>query len=1223
MSQKISSEELVRIYAQPGLGYTDEGLAKRLDVGRDAIFKRRKKLSLEYPFKQTGRGRWRIDIEKLISQVPVSQNEALVLYLATRRFSRNTPLAKRYVQEALEKLALALYQPMTEKLVKAASNVPDHPDAERREQILNELMRAWSEKSVIRIKYHALKGKETIWHEVSPYLIEPSPWSDSVYVVGYSNTTETIIPFSIERIEKAMLTSAPFKDCAPDEEEKLLQYAWGIWRSDKGPERVKLRFTGRRAVRRLRESIWHPDQEIDGPEDGSYATWEAPIAEWREMLPWIRGWGADVEVLHPPPLREALKREARRLAEKYGWTVYKDGGSRHDSLLPLDSPVRLLWAKTDRDEDQDYSVHPLICHLIDVAQVVCALWDHALPLATRRYFTDTLNMDEATTRQWLAFLAGLHDLGKASPTFQGLYQPYRDHLKSYGFDFPDTAKIPHGWVSAWALKRLFAEQIGLRGESRHNLAVAIGGHHGTWPTAQELTKATGPGQRGEGIWVQIRTDLFTILAQVLKLTNLTGLSLPEDEEAGNVFCMALAGLISVADWLGSMIGFFPFVSKEVNLAAYAEEAYQQASRALDQLGWTGWSPPTQPLPFSQLFPFRPRPLQEATVSLADRALPSPPALVIIEAPTGEGKTEAAWYLADRWLTHHQQRGVYVAMPTQATSNQMLGRVRQFIEQRYPDQRTTLLLLHGDAVWSEDMRQLRLAAINENEASTVAAHTWFLPKKRSLLATFAVGTVDQALLATLQTRHFFVRLFGLSHKTVIFDEIHAYDTYMNVLFQRLLRWLAVMGSSVILLSATLPAKTRRQLIEAYTGRPFDKGVNYPAIIWSTGKASGVISLKPAAPRTVSIDWLDPTPEIIVNQLRQRLPGGGCIAFICNTVGRAQTVYRMLREANLVPEEDLILFHARFPFYLRQQIENEVLNRFGKTGERPKQSIVVATQVIEQSLDLDFDLMITELAPIDLILQRIGRLHRHRLDTRPGSLQQPCLLIIRPALEEGVPQFGLDSFIYAPYILLRSYLALQQQATITVPDEVQALIEAVYGSDEAVHEELSPAWQAALAEAQAKLEEEITKQELMAELNLILPPGDEDIFRQESRELAEDQPNLHTALQALTRMARPSVTLVCLHQTSQGLALDPDGQHLITLEETVDWETTRQLATRKVTISNWDVIKHFANQEPPISWQSQAMLCHYRPAIFEAGRCELNEKVSLIFDQKQGIIIQKER
>lgn len=1234
MTKKLDLEELKRLYAEPGRGHTDIELAGRFEVDRTAIYKARQKLVDEgVQFKETERGRYRADSKSFISNIAVSQSEALVLYLATRRLSRNTRLAKQPVQNALGKLALALYKPMTEKLVQAAAKAPAHPDEAKRVGLLDELIRGWSEQSAIRIKYRSLTRQESIWHEVSPYLIEPSPWSDSVYLIGYSAATETIIPFSIERIEKAMLTSAPFKACAPEMEERLLQYAWGIWGSEGQPEQVKLRFTGPEAIRRLQESQWHPDQTISQPDEHGHIIWQAPIAEWREMLPWVRGWGADCEVVGPEGLREVLEREVKRLTKVYG---LKTQPQQDDPLLRFDHPARLLWAKTNRHYDQDYDIHPLVCHLIDVAQMVCALWDQHLPQATRRYFSQALNLPPADARRWLAFLAGLHDLGKACPVFQVAcqkeYPQVVQQLKAAGFPFEQADWTAHGIVSAWSLKELFQQELGLDRETAHILAVAIGGHHGTIITSGNL-KELGPRQRGSGSWDTARLTLCRTLAQTLELNDLGQFHPPSDPMTLNTFTIALAGFISFSDWLGSMSDYFRFAEPDVTLAGYAELAYNQAKDALQKLGWLGWSPPQTNLSFEQLFPFPPRPLQQAIATLVGNRQVAPPALVIVEAPTGEGKTEAAWYLADRWLAEHQQRGVYVAMPTQATSNQMLGRVKIFLEKRYPEQETNLLLLHGDALFSAEMEQLKLAAIGDSSDETVVAHAWFLPKKRSLLAPFAVGTVDQSLLAVLQTKHFFVRLFGLSHKTVIFDEVHAYDTYMNTLLRRLLAWLRQMGASVILLSATLPAKTRQVLVEAYTGQPFEQPVEYPAITWATAQScevsktsqlfSGVIPLEASQARTINLDWIK--PDTLLETIRAAVETGGCVAVLCNTVNQAQAIYRLLEAEKLAPDDDLILFHARFPFYLRQKIEEAVLEKFGKPDEtkpnrRPQKAIVVATQVIEQSLDLDFDLLISYLAPVDLLLQRAGRLHRHYRPLRPTGLETPRLLLVQPELENDIPQLGVDKLVYAPYILLRSYLALHNKPELRIPADVQPLIEAVYG--DVPLPGLSPAWETALKEAKIRLDKEVIEQENAAEGNLIFPPEHKRLFKKQSKELEEDKPDLHETLQALTRLTRPSVTLICLHRTSRGIAMDIDGTELVDLENEPDFKTAQKLAAQKVNISNWEVVKHFSKLDPPKSWCKHPLLRSYRIAEFEGGICHIGDSVSLLFDLKQGLVIQKE-
>ncbi|MBN1135022.1 MAG: CRISPR-associated helicase Cas3', partial [Anaerolineae bacterium] len=657
---------------------------------------------------------------------------------------------------------------------------------------------------------------------------------------------------------------------------------------------------------------------------------------------------------------------------------------------------------------------------------------------------------------------------------------------------------------------------------------------------------------------------------------------------------------------------------------YVERAAAQAQRALEELGWSGWQPPTAPALFGELFGFEPRPMQEAVVHLAEQL--QEPSLVIIEAPTGEGKTEAALYLADHWARICQQRGLYVAMPTMATSNQMFGRVTEVLAKRYPTDLVNVHLIHSQALWRDDMQALRLDTADERQGGTVAAMAWFLPRKRTLLAPFGVGTVDQAFLGVLQARHFFVRLFGLSHKTVIFDEAHAYDTYMSTIFQRLLGWLRAVGTSVVILSATLPSETRRQLLQAYSGNqhtPLPEPA-YPAISWATEGQMGCVPLEASAQRTVGLEWIERDVTDIARLLADELSEGGNAAVVCNTVRRAQEIYGALKAADIVADEELILFHARYPFAWRADIEEQVLRRFGKNGERPRRAIVVATQVIEQSLDLDFDLMISDMAPVDLLLQRAGRLHRHERGARPDRLSVPRLLVAVPEEKDGVPRWGADGLIYEPYVLLRTHLALQGRKQVRLPAETEALIEAVYGSEQA-DPDLTPALAEALAQARSRMARSQKREQDQARGRLIAQADNPRLMHISEALLEEDRPELHQTLQALTRLIPPGVSLVCLHQTPRGLTLEPDGSGpVIDLKQEPDPDLTKELAQRTVGVTYPStVMQHFLEAQVPVGWQEHPLLRNYRVAVFQDGYCALHDVAyTLRLCRELGLEIHKE-
>jgi CRISPR-associated endonuclease/helicase Cas3 len=306
--------EMERLYFQRA--YSDIEMAERLGVDRTTAFRDRIELETQVPFIEVEKGRWKIDRSRYLSEIRLNLNEALALYLSARRASQQTRIAQPHTASALEKLALALRQPMTDRLVRSADKILTQNAQPERVKVLEIITRSWVEAIKVRIAYQGLQARKARHFVVSPYLIEPSPWSDGTYLIGYSDVHDEIASFKVERIESAALTTEPFTIPANFNEQTLLQHAWGIWAEEGEPETVTLRFAPGVAARRLRESIWHPSQTITELDD-SGCTWTAKVAEWHEMLPWVRGWGADVEVIGPKGLRQELIREAGRIGRLY------------------------------------------------------------------------------------------------------------------------------------------------------------------------------------------------------------------------------------------------------------------------------------------------------------------------------------------------------------------------------------------------------------------------------------------------------------------------------------------------------------------------------------------------------------------------------------------------------------------------------------------------------------------------------------------------------------------------------------------------------------------------------------------------------------------------------------------------------------------------------------------------------------------------------------------
>jgi len=902
-----------------------------------------------------------------------------------------------------------------------------------------------------------------------------------------------------------------------------------------------------------------------------------------------------------------------------------------------------FWAKLGSAVWPD-QYHPVICHLIDVAAVTSNLWNCVIRSHIRQWLSKHLGVDEKGCGRWLAFWSGAHDIGKVAPCFQsqGKTDRLTTRLRSEGFDFPGSSK-PHGDISTQVL----AQELGspdrrwpaLTKKMAQNVAVTVGGHHGVFPTNwDEICELV----LGNKHWAAARRQLLADLARLCGVSDLPSPN-PSASDDKAVW-MYVAGLTSVADWIGSNQTFFePFgnpalMDGPIDVDGYFRRANGLAVEALEKLGWLDRADRTTPVTFTELFPFKARPLQTTVAEIAWGM--AEPILLIVEAPMGEGKTEAGWYTAVCWERRHGQ-GTYVALPTMATSNQMFDRVGQFLE---ADSGGNLMLLHGKAALNNQFEKLRYAALlyddKDRPASAVVAEGWFAAnKKHGLLAPYGVGTIDQALLAVLQTKHVFVRLLGLAGKCVILDEVHAYDAYMTTLMERLLRWLAALGCPVVLLSATLPRDKRLKLLRAYAGEDFPEpeAVLYPRVTSvSVGRHAEVrhIEADPARARTIRLGWLD--EEHLAKELRQALANGGCAAVIRNTVGLAQDTYLRLRDVLKGQGIAVELFHARFPFGRRMEIENAVLKRFGKEGtpaERDKR-VLVATQVVEQSLDLDFDLMVSDVAPVDLVLQRAGRLWRHQRSERLGRTVQesdyvPLWLIEPPTGADEVPDFGVSGMVYSRHVLFRSLLALRSERTgkrdkVQIPFEIDALINQVY-EDSAAPDSLSPAEQEFWERSRADHREAIEKEECEAETRQIKKPrfrGALARLVQEPRE--EDNPDLHPAHQALTRLTRPTVLLICLDRDDNGsyrLPHDNSPVHTLAIRKMSygGLEDVGRLMLGEVTSAHRGVINQLRVAPlTPTGWGDVGLLCRHHLILFTKGKARLGA-YELVLDNSLGLTI----
>lgn len=479
-----------------------------------------------------------------------------------------------------------------------------------------------------------------------------------------------------------------------------------------------------------------------------------------------------------------------------------------------------LWAKTSRDNDGRW--HPLILHMLDVAASAEAILTRE-PESTRTRMAAVLGLEWEQARPWLLFLIACHDLGKACPGFQCKWK----NLSSFDAGRSPNIDINHAFVSQIALSAWLQEQ-GWPEELAELVADAVGCHHGERAAPVLLDRLSGDKRAiGKADWSDGRRELIEALLEVLEPS-----VMPTKEKLFGPDFMLLSGLTSFSDWIGSNEEWFKFGNPSgcADLTVWFQSRRACAEQALNAIGWEFRTPLVkESKSFAEVFGsgFVPRPLQQAVADALTEL--KGPAILLLEAPMGEGKTEAAFFAHLELQRRFGHRGLYIALPTKATGNAMFKRTLKFLCDQGMDRRLDLQLVHGGALLNDTFEGLKVSGVYDSQrGGEVRAGEWFTNKKRALLSEYGVGTVDQALLPILPVRHNFVRLWGLANRVVVFDEIHAYDAYTGTLLIHLLRWLLALGSSVVLLSATLPPSIRRKLATVVDSKLPEQEAEYPRL-----------------------------------------------------------------------------------------------------------------------------------------------------------------------------------------------------------------------------------------------------------------------------------------------------------------------------------------------------------------------------------------------------------
>lgn len=767
----------------------------------------------------------------------------------------------------------------------------------------------------------------------------------------------------------------------------------------------------------------------------------------------------------------------------------------------LSVAAKSLWAKKSKNSTLLWV--PLWVHLEDSAFIAKKLWNNWVSDGVK----DAINREieeGADGEKLFVFLAAAHDIGKATPVFQARNSTFPpcelDFLiyeKIIGAGLPIepeknftfAQKTPHALMGQLLLKREGCDKT---------ISVIIGSHHGKPPSSQMLLEGIEAypknyymGTEGKVPWTKLQNEL---IRYSLALADFE--SMKEIPKPNMVSQVLLSGLLVMADWIASNEYFFPyFDAYEMPRDNFNLNRQKTAWKKIDFPSiWSAGNEWMQEDLISKRFSFPSNHIQKAVYQVVSEAYE--PGIFVLEASMGSGKTEAALIAAEILANKTKRSGIFFALPTQATSDGIFPRIINWIEKLNDGEAHSIELAHGKAQFNEDMQTLKFLtgskSIGEDEENSAAiVHGWFEGQKKALLADFVVGTIDQLLMGALKQKHVMLRHLGLANKVVIIDECHAYDSYMGRYLDMILRWLGAYHVPVIVLSATLPSQIRCNVINSYMNTRLNEeslflktseikkddvkknsrwksSCDYPLLTWSDGvyvKQKAIKSNEGSREVMVSYTF----DEDVVANLKDALVEGGCVGVIVNTVKRAQHFANLLR--NEFEPDSIRLLHSRFLAPDRIRKEKELLGELGKLGEtteRPFLRIVVGTQVLEQSLDIDFDVMFTDICPMDLLLQRIGRLHRHNR-TRPVKLERAVCHIM--GINDDCFDKGAEK-IYGAYLLKRTKALIPR--FITLPSDIPELVQCTYDNQKFVpcenldNEELYNKWQKKINDKEVRAE-----------------------------------------------------------------------------------------------------------------------------------------------------------
>ncbi|MEU9211168.1 CRISPR-associated endonuclease Cas3'' [Streptomyces sp. NPDC048415] len=950
-----------------------------------------------------------------------------------------------------------------------------------------------------------------------------------------------------------------------------------------------------------------------------------------------------------------------------------------------------LWGKYCKRHG---AIYPVLFHMLDVAALAGELWDRLLVASQRAAIAEGLGVSEAQARCLVMFFAGLHDVGKVSRFQACEPVPWARVGDALRADTHGWRLMRHERASMHALLGLLAEmgyELSGDGSPAVRVAQIAGGHHGRYPQVDVYGAASPQRVRrdlGGRLWQELRRQYAD------QLRHLTGAQAVPCRVSVTASVLVTGLVMVADRLASQQRVWLPrALMPAYGAAEHFSWARWMARQAVEQSQLSRVQLPRLPFTAAHPHLPGPNALQASVMrQLPPLARTKGPGILLVTDGTGAGKTATALQAAQILNDACSTQGICYLLPTTATADAAYDTLRAYVSAHRPTA-AVLTLVHnhswqnaaytdqalapGDAAtctgddphededaWDED------SAVLPDEEDGGGGRRW-VPDgwlrgwDRALLAQFTVATVDQALMAALPVRYNALRMLALSGRCVIVDEAHALTTFSQRILQRLLHWLGALGTPVVVLSATLPGHVAAELVYSYLAgaghkrselrsRPFT--VPYPGWLFADASTAhaAVIDESPRAAHTAAQRR---TLQVRIRPVRYRRLGdhprrvttgerlaritaeispvaqlGGCAVVGCATVADAQDTYLHLRHTLNWPDgpKDVVLLHARFPGRQLEQALSRVRAQLGPNGPRPDRLVVVTTSLLEMSLNIDADILVSDLTSLARLIQRAGRLWRFeqawQQERPPGVPERPAWIQARGARLTVLHPVDADRRTILPGAWAWADTPYLQHATahlltrpdlhrITLPEQAQHLVELIHQSGQPA------SWSPELATLYDQQQAADRAEEHASTIHLI-PPHDRvaslaDLHRQQL-----------TAAEAATRPHdRPRRVLACYRHPGGPVTLDPAGRHPLPQGPSLRPADVRAVLQHTLPVPATWVAARTRHHQGPDAWQQHPLLADLvllphdtacpQPVRFSRHQLHVDDELGLIHDELQPV------